>query len=115
MVLQDQGDQVAARRLYERALSIRERVLGTRAPDTAHAHGGWNEHREWRGDADSAMLSWEEEGFTYVLHCSGLGQLPGGHDPDRRVHAIAHNARPVSGGYTPRSGQPWGLARAAPP
>jgi len=38
-----------------------------------YAHGSWNERREWRGDADSAMLSWEEDGFTYILHYSGLG------------------------------------------
>lgn len=37
-----------------------------------YAHGSWNETREWHSDVDSAILSWED-GFTYVLHYSGLG------------------------------------------
>jgi hypothetical protein len=38
-----------------------------------YAHGSWDEFRRWNGTADAALLSWEENGFTYVLSFSGLG------------------------------------------
>ena len=37
-LLREQGDLAAARPLFERALAIRERVLGADHPDTAFRH-----------------------------------------------------------------------------
>ncbi|HET8631236.1 MAG TPA: hypothetical protein VFL91_27775, partial [Thermomicrobiales bacterium] len=39
----------------------------------AYAHGAWTEAGVWDGTLDAGMLSWEEGGFTYVVHSSGLG------------------------------------------
>ena len=39
VLLEDQGELVAARPLYERALTIYERVLGRDHPKTAHVRG----------------------------------------------------------------------------
>ncbi len=41
--------------------------------DAVYAHGSWDQSGNWRGSADSALLSWQGGGFTYVMSYSGLG------------------------------------------
>jgi hypothetical protein len=38
-----------------------------------YAQGSWDEFQRWNGRADAALLSWDENAFTYVLSFSGLG------------------------------------------
>lgn len=37
-----------------------------------YAHGSWDPKGNWQSSADSALLSWEANGMTYVLSYSGL-------------------------------------------
>jgi hypothetical protein len=38
-----------------------------------YAQGSWDEFQRWNRRADAALLSWDENAFTYVLSFSGLG------------------------------------------
>ncbi len=38
-----------------------------------YAAGAWDQSHQWNRAADAGLLSWEEDGFTYVFSFSGLG------------------------------------------
>lgn len=38
-----------------------------------YAQGAWNKSSQWQPTADAGLLSWEEDGFTFVLTHSGVG------------------------------------------
>jgi hypothetical protein len=44
-----------------------------RGQPATFARGTWTKDRQWDAAADAALLSWEENGVTYLLGFSGLG------------------------------------------
>jgi tetratricopeptide (TPR) repeat protein len=54
LLLQSQGDYAGARPLYERALGIREKVLGAEHPDTKNSASGAADVLDALGRADEA-------------------------------------------------------------
>jgi hypothetical protein len=48
------------------------RTVKVNGHDAVYAHGSWDQSQNWNSSADSALLSWQGGGFTYVTSYSGL-------------------------------------------
>ena len=48
------------------------RTVKVNGHDAVYAHGSWDQSQNWNSSADSALLSWQGGGFTYVMSYSGL-------------------------------------------
>jgi hypothetical protein len=48
------------------------RTVKVNGHDAVYARGSWDQSQNWNSSADSALLSWQGGGFTYVMSYSGL-------------------------------------------